>query len=148
ALLFTNTLGFADTSMIIDEDVEEVLTATIILHYSEMLLLSARSIGKAAILAWSDTIRRAFASQPEISKSSAVDSYSGEVLSLVKRQSERNNVLILQNKRLEERLLSVEAKLQLPLESGSPSEHMYAHESQTEATQEPQQSQQTVRSKK
>ncbi|KAG3113246.1 hypothetical protein PI125_g7500 [Phytophthora idaei] len=81
--------------------------------------MSAGAIGEAEVLARSDTIRRAFMPPPEISKTSESESHSAEVLSLVKRQSELISVLILQNKRLEERLLAVEATLHPPLDTGS-----------------------------
>ncbi|KAG3131581.1 hypothetical protein C6341_g23286 [Phytophthora cactorum] len=91
-LLFTNTLGCDDHTMNLEEDVAEVLTATLILHYPDMLVLSpdsaivarirdamsARAIGEDEVLAWSDTIRRAFTSPPEISKPSDSDPHSAE----------------------------------------------------------------------
>ncbi|KAG2889276.1 hypothetical protein PC116_g20536 [Phytophthora cactorum] len=43
ALLFTNTLGFADHVMNLEEDVAEVLTATLILHFPDLLVLSPDS---------------------------------------------------------------------------------------------------------
>ncbi|KAG2944544.1 hypothetical protein PC116_g11783 [Phytophthora cactorum] len=49
--------------------------------------MSARAIREAAVLAWSDTIRRAFTPSPEISNTRDSESHSAEVLSLVKRQS-------------------------------------------------------------
>ncbi|KAG2897556.1 hypothetical protein PC129_g19914 [Phytophthora cactorum] len=157
-LLFTNTLGCDDHTMNLEEDVAEVLTATLILHYPDMLVLSpdsaivarirdamsARAIGEDEVLAWSDTIRRAFTSPPEISKPSDSDPHSAEVLSLVKHQSEQISVLILQIKRLEERLLSVEAKLHPPLDTRSRSWQTDVVSSATiqpEATHESQHSQ-------
>ncbi|KAG3149060.1 hypothetical protein PC128_g23469 [Phytophthora cactorum] len=157
-LLFTNTLGCDDHTMNLEEDVAEVLTATLILHYPDMLVLSpdsaivarirdamsARAIGEDEVLAWSDTIRRAFTSPPEISKPSDSDPHSAEVLSLVKHQSEQISVLILQIKRLEERLLSVEAKLHPPLDTRSRSGQTDVVSSATiqpEATHESQHSQ-------
>lgn len=127
-LLFTSSLGFAEPGMNLNEDVAKVLSATLIMHYPDMLLLSregalvariraamsARAIGEAEVLAWSSTIRRAFMPPSAITKPSVSDSHSAEVLSLMKRQSEQISVLILQNQRLEERLLAVEAKLHSP----------------------------------
>ncbi|KAG2787351.1 hypothetical protein PC129_g6312 [Phytophthora cactorum] len=156
ALLFTNTLGFADHAMNLDEDVAKVLTATLTLHYLDMLVLSpdsaivarvrdatsARAIGEAEVLAWSDTIRRAFTPPPEISKTSDSESHSAEVLSIGKRQSEQISVLILQNK------LAVETKLHPPLDTGSRSGQIDAAPSATsqpEATHESQHSSQTLR---
>ncbi|KAG3180880.1 hypothetical protein PC128_g15408 [Phytophthora cactorum] len=73
-LLFANTLSFVDHAFNLDGDVAEVLTATLILHYPDILVfspdraivariqdaMSAGAIEGAEVLAWSDTIRRAF----------------------------------------------------------------------------------------
>ncbi|KAG3024535.1 hypothetical protein PC121_g9278 [Phytophthora cactorum] len=43
ALLFTNTMEFTDQALNLDEDVAEVLTAALVLHYSYMLRLCDHS---------------------------------------------------------------------------------------------------------
>ncbi|GMF45424.1 unnamed protein product [Phytophthora fragariaefolia] len=129
ALLFAGTLGFADTALNLDETVSECLAATLIMHNLDILLLAesctlvgrmheimaARSIGKAEVLAWSATIRRTFIPPPEASSPSDCSCDASAVQQLIKRQSEQIEVLILQNKRLEDRHLALEAQLRTQL---------------------------------
>ncbi|KAG2782272.1 hypothetical protein PC129_g23650 [Phytophthora cactorum] len=79
-LLFSNTLGFDDDALNIDEGVADVLTATLLMHYPDMLRLCEggplvlkmreamveRSIGEAEVLAWSSSIRRVFMPPQEL----------------------------------------------------------------------------------
>ncbi|KAG3109093.1 hypothetical protein PI124_g8770 [Phytophthora idaei] len=72
AVLFASTVTFSDQSLNLDEDVADVLVATLFLHYPDMLRfcdsspfvvkmrepMAARSIGESEVLAWSSTIRR------------------------------------------------------------------------------------------
>ncbi|POM70206.1 LOW QUALITY PROTEIN: Hypothetical protein PHPALM_13388, partial [Phytophthora palmivora] len=83
ALFFANTLGFADPALNLDEELAEVLTATLVMHYPDMLLLAdssafivrmraslaALAIGEAELLAWSVAIRRAFTTSPALAES-------------------------------------------------------------------------------
>ncbi|KAK1945118.1 hypothetical protein P3T76_003651 [Phytophthora citrophthora] len=122
-LLFANTLVFADSAPNLEEAVADCSTATVVMHYPDAVLLddcsdlvcrmrgviAEQSIGEAEVLTWSATIRRAFDLPPEMPSSRKVNCETSAVLELVKRQSEQIDVLILQNKRLEDRLLAVEA---------------------------------------
>ncbi|OWZ02392.1 hypothetical protein PHMEG_00026057 [Phytophthora megakarya] len=65
ALLFVNTVAFADAALNLDETVAECLAATLIMHYScsQRVIheaLSVKSIGEAELLAWSATVRSTF----------------------------------------------------------------------------------------
>ncbi|GMF26388.1 unnamed protein product [Phytophthora fragariaefolia] len=100
------------------------------MHYPDILLfaesctlvgrireiMAARSIGEAEVRAWSATIRRAFIPPPEASSPSDCSCDASGVLQLIKRQSEQIEVLILQNKRLEDRQLALEAQLRTQLD--------------------------------
>ncbi|KAE8976532.1 hypothetical protein PR003_g26110 [Phytophthora rubi] len=127
-LLFSNTIGFADTALNLDDDVADVLTATLFMHFPDMLRLCEESpfvtkvretlaelnIGESELLAWSVTITRAFVTPPATTASAADDveeKHSPALVDLIKRQSEQIDVLILQNKRLDERMLAVESQL-------------------------------------
>jgi len=79
ALLFTNSMAFADSALNLDEDGAECFVATLLMHYPDLLLLTktsalvsrmreamaARAIGEAEVLAWSAVIRLAFDPPPE-----------------------------------------------------------------------------------
>ncbi|KAG3042710.1 hypothetical protein PC128_g25996 [Phytophthora cactorum] len=74
AVLFASTVTFSDQSLNLDEDVADMLVATLFLLYPDMLRfcasspfvvktredMVARSIGQSEVLAWSSTIRREF----------------------------------------------------------------------------------------
>ncbi|EGZ22666.1 hypothetical protein PHYSODRAFT_330408 [Phytophthora sojae] len=126
-LLFSSTMAFADATLNLDDDVADVLTATLFMHYPDMLvlcpsrplitkireLLAQRAIGESELLAWSVTINQAFVAPPASEASaSAGEEQSPALIDLIKRQSEQIDVLILQNKRIDERILAVEAHLQ------------------------------------
>ncbi|EGZ14223.1 hypothetical protein PHYSODRAFT_335888 [Phytophthora sojae] len=126
-LLFFSTIAFADGALNLDDDVADALTATLFMHYPEMLvlcpsrplitkireLLAQRAIGESELLVWSVTINQAFVAPPASEASaSAGEEQSPALIDLIKRQSDQIDVLILQNKRLDERILAVEAHLQ------------------------------------
>ncbi|KAG3250491.1 hypothetical protein PI124_g4901 [Phytophthora idaei] len=131
-LLFSNTLAFDEDTLNIDEGVADVLTATLLMHYPDMLRLceggplvlkmreamAERSIGEAEVLAWSSSIRRVFMPPQELeSLPSPARGDTDQITVLlehVQRQTEKIEVLILQNKRLEERLLAVEHHMHVP----------------------------------
>ncbi|KAJ8524136.1 hypothetical protein ON010_g16982 [Phytophthora cinnamomi] len=122
ALVFSNTLAFADSALNLDDTVADALTATLAMHYPDMLLLAsqstfvtrmreamaARAIGETEVLTWSEAIRRAFTPLPANVEPRDNDAQSAAVVELLKRQSEQIDLLILQNKWLEKRLLTVE----------------------------------------
>ncbi|KAG3238406.1 hypothetical protein PI124_g16633 [Phytophthora idaei] len=72
---------------------------------------SARAIAES-VLVWSATIRRAFAplSEPNPSLADGEDRLSS-LLQLVQHQTDQIDVLILQNKQLEQRLIDVEGQI-------------------------------------
>ncbi|GMF38323.1 unnamed protein product [Phytophthora fragariaefolia] len=107
--------------------------------------MAARSIGEAEVLAGSTTIRRAFIPPPEASSPSGCSCDASAVLQLIKRQSEQIEVLILQNKRLEDRHLALEAQLCTQLDIPAISERPCR---QPAATPSASQVQPTVRPKK
>ncbi|EGZ23108.1 hypothetical protein PHYSODRAFT_324362 [Phytophthora sojae] len=118
-LLFSSTMVFADAALNLDDDVTDVLTATLFMHYPDISpitkireLLAERVIGESELLAWSVTISKAFVT-PSASEAfvSAGEGPSPALIDLIKRQSEQIDVLILQNKRLDERIFAVEAHL-------------------------------------
>ncbi|KUG01946.1 hypothetical protein AM587_10000499 [Phytophthora nicotianae] len=133
SLLFSNTLGFDDDPLNIDEDVADVLAATFLMHYPDMLRLceaaplvlkmreamAARTIGEAEVLAWSSSIRRVFMPPTELKPSPSDTDQISTLLQHVQHQTEKIEVLILQNKRLEERLLAVENHMQVPVSTSS-----------------------------
>ncbi|EGZ28684.1 hypothetical protein PHYSODRAFT_248230 [Phytophthora sojae] len=116
ALVFAITLSFDETALNLDDGVADVLMATLVMHYPDMLFLSdqsafivwmreamaARAIGEPEVLAWSETIRRAFTPPPPKVESSANGAQSEAAVVLLKRQSEQIDIIILQNKRLDE----------------------------------------------
>ncbi|EGZ19010.1 hypothetical protein PHYSODRAFT_332725 [Phytophthora sojae] len=103
-LLFSSTTAFADATLNLDDDVADVLTATLFMHYPDMLVfcpssplitkirefLALRAIGEPELLAWSVTTSQAFATPPE-SKASASggEEPSPALIDLIKRQSEQ-----------------------------------------------------------
>ncbi|GMF47024.1 unnamed protein product [Phytophthora fragariaefolia] len=112
-------------------------------------IIAALSIGEAEVLAWSATIRRAFIPLPEASSPSGCSCDASAVLQLIKRQSEPIEVLILQNKRLEDRQLDLEAQLRTQLDIPSISEQPSgASTTQPAATPTASQVQPTIRLKK
>ncbi|KAG3126543.1 hypothetical protein PI124_g23342 [Phytophthora idaei] len=131
-ILFSNTLAFDNDTLNIDEGVADVLTATLLMHYSDMLRLceggqlilkmreaiAGRSISEAEVLAWSSSIRRVFMPPQELKPlASPARGDPGQIAVLlehVQRQTEKIEVLILQNKQLEERLLAVEHRMHVP----------------------------------
>ncbi|KAE9172862.1 hypothetical protein PF005_g26520 [Phytophthora fragariae] len=121
-------MGFADTALNLDDDVADVLTATLFMHFPDMLRLCEGSpfitkvretlaelnIGESELLAWGVTITRAIVTPPATTASATDDveeKHSPALVDLIKRQSEQIDVLILQNKRLDERMLAVESEL-------------------------------------
>ncbi|KUF84407.1 hypothetical protein AM588_10000687 [Phytophthora nicotianae] len=165
--LFTNTSAFSDSSLNLDVEVAEVLAATLIMHYPDMLVLSdtsafivrmrevmaVQAISEAELLAWSATINCVFAPAADTTPSITNASETSAVLDLVKRQSDQISVLILQNKRLEERLLALEAHLRPQTDTATsnvrPSTgNLAAHANAPISTLAPLQSPQAVRSKK
>ncbi|GMF36648.1 unnamed protein product [Phytophthora fragariaefolia] len=84
--------------------------------------MTARAIGEAEVLAWSATIRRAFNSPVEPSSRRDSNTESSALLDLLKLQSKQLDVLILLNKRLEDRLLAVEMQMHTQLGEPTPSE--------------------------
>ncbi|POM60291.1 hypothetical protein PHPALM_30876 [Phytophthora palmivora] len=108
ALLFASTLGFADPALNLDEELAEVLTATLVMHYPDMLLLADSSafFVRMQLLTWSVAIRRAFTPSPAPAESRDSSAQYTALVDLLKKQI---NILILQNKRIEERLLAVES---------------------------------------
>ncbi|KAE9033362.1 hypothetical protein PR001_g10198 [Phytophthora rubi] len=121
-------MGFADTALNLDDGVADVLTATLFMHFPDMLRLCEGSpfitkvretlaelnIGESELHAWSVTITRAFVTPPATTASAADDveeKHPPALVDLIKRQSEQIDVLILQNKRLDEKMLAVESQL-------------------------------------
>ena len=135
ALIFTNSMAFADTALNLDEDVAECLVATLLMHYPDLLLLAETSalvsrmreamttqaLGEAEVLAWSAAIRLAFDATPEKTSPPEGASEIAAVLELVKHQSKQIEVQILQNKRLEERMLAIEMQLRAQMDEQTPS---------------------------
>ncbi|POM64794.1 LOW QUALITY PROTEIN: Hypothetical protein PHPALM_19623 [Phytophthora palmivora] len=119
ALLYADTLGFADPTLNLDEELAEGFTAILVMHYPDMLLLAdssafivgmreslvALAIGEAEMLrcdpASIHTVAGTTESYDCSTQYTALDD-------LLKKHSEPINILILQNKRIEERLLAVE----------------------------------------
>ncbi|KAE8971643.1 hypothetical protein PR003_g27281 [Phytophthora rubi] len=159
ALIFTNSMAFADTTLNLDEDVAECLVATLLMHYPDLLLLAetsalvtrmretmaARAIGEAEVLAWSAAIRIAF-DPPEKTPPPEETSEIAAVLDVVKRQSKQIEVQILQNKRLEERLLAIETHLRMKMVDQAPITRPDAD--QQAAAPTPQQDSRAIRPKK
>ncbi|GMF45381.1 unnamed protein product [Phytophthora fragariaefolia] len=129
-------MTFADSAPNLDDTVAEVLMATLVMLYPDVLLLCdsselvtkmrkamiARAIGEAEVLAWSATIRRAF--NPPVEPSSPRDSNteSSALLDLLKLQSKQIDVPILHSKILEDRVLAVEMQMHTLLGEPAPSE--------------------------
>ncbi|GMF14929.1 unnamed protein product [Phytophthora fragariaefolia] len=122
ALLFAGTLGFADTALNLDETVSECFAATLITHYPDIVLS-----------------RRAASSPRDCSCDAST------VLQFVKHQSEQIEVFILQNKRLEDRQLALDAQLRTQLDIPAISERPSG---QPAATRSVSQVQPTVHPKK
>ncbi|KAE9010498.1 hypothetical protein PR003_g13422 [Phytophthora rubi] len=118
-------MWFADTVLNLDDD---VLTATLFMHFPDMLrlceespfitkvrkILAELNIGESELLAWSVTITRAFVTSPASTATAADDveeKHPPALVDLIKRQSEHIDGLILQSKRLGERMLAVESQL-------------------------------------
>ncbi|GMF58897.1 unnamed protein product [Phytophthora fragariaefolia] len=133
------------------------------MHYPDILLLAesctlvsrmreimaARSIGEAEVLAWSATIRRTFIPPPEASSPRDCSCHASAVLQLIKRQSDQIEVLTLQNKRLEDRQLALEARLSRQLDFPAISKRPSGDSTtQPAATPSASQVQPTVRPKK
>ncbi|KUF91438.1 Glutathione S-transferase T2 [Phytophthora nicotianae] len=81
--------------------------------------MAARTIGEAEVLAWSSSIRRVFMPPTELKPSPSDTDQISTLLQHVQHQTEKIEVLILQNKRLEERLLAVENHMQVPVSTSS-----------------------------
>ncbi|KAG3008015.1 hypothetical protein PC120_g16500 [Phytophthora cactorum] len=113
-LFFSNTLAFDDDTLNIDEGVVGVLTATLLMHYLDMLRLceggplvlkmreamAGRSIDEAEVLAWSSSIRRVFMPPQELKPLPSSDRGDTDQIAVllehVQRQTEKIEVLILQ----------------------------------------------------
>ncbi|KAG2795775.1 hypothetical protein PC129_g4728 [Phytophthora cactorum] len=80
--------------------------------------MAERSIGEAEVLAWSSTIRRVFMPPQELkplhSPARGDTDQIAVLLEHVQRQTEKIEILILQTKRLEERLLAVDHHMHVP----------------------------------
>ncbi|POM79213.1 Hypothetical protein PHPALM_3164 [Phytophthora palmivora] len=114
ALCCVNTFVFADPALNLDEELAEALTATLVMHYPNVLLLAnssafivrmresmaALAIGEAEQLAWRVAIRRAFTPSPALTESHDCSAQCTALVDLLKKQSEQINILILQNKRI------------------------------------------------
>ncbi|KAG2977298.1 hypothetical protein PC120_g25528 [Phytophthora cactorum] len=120
AVLFASTVTFSDQSLNLDEDVADMLVATLFLLYPDMLRFCASS--PFVVKTREDMVAR------------SIDRL-GVVLKLVQRQTEQISVLILQNKQLEERLLAVEDKLHTP--SGTTTQEGIGSSTATSVNTEP-----------
>jgi hypothetical protein len=160
ALLFTNPMAVADTALNLDEDVAECLFAALLMHYPDLLLLAettalvsrmreamvVRAIGEAEVIAWSAAIRLAFDPPPEQTTPPEETSDIAALFELVKHQSKQLDVQILQNKRLEERMLAIETHLRMQVGDQTPGAQPDADQQATQPT--PQQGSRALRPKK
>ncbi|OWZ12227.1 LOW QUALITY PROTEIN: hypothetical protein PHMEG_00014644 [Phytophthora megakarya] len=97
-ICFASTLVFSDTPLNRDEAVAQVLTATLVMHYPDMLMLSdmrssvrvamtAPSIGEAEVLAWSVEIRKVFSPSLAHIEPPGSNAQYAELAHLLKKQS-------------------------------------------------------------
>ncbi|OWZ09077.1 hypothetical protein PHMEG_00018274 [Phytophthora megakarya] len=113
---------FAETALNIDEDVADILTVTLVMHNPVVLMaidsstfasrmreaMAARSTGESEVLVWSGVIRRSVVPSTTSVETSTDVNQSTPVLELLKNQSEQIDILILQSKILNKRLLDME----------------------------------------
>ncbi|EGZ17402.1 hypothetical protein PHYSODRAFT_331382 [Phytophthora sojae] len=114
-LLVSSTMAFADADLNLDDDVAHVLTATLFIHYPDMLvlcpssphitkireLLAERAIGESELLVWSVAISLAFATPPASEASgSGGEEPSPVLIDLIKRQSKQIDTALYENRHI------------------------------------------------